>query len=157
MWGRWQMGKLIILPFKRYIHTCIGKCHLYNWVFLRFYLFRQRGRERGREGEKHQCVVASHTPPTGDLACNPGMCLRLGIEPATLWFTGRCSIHWATPARAEGEFLNVFLVDFMTLEFWYFLFPNAFLYKCLPYWMLEHSTPPSSLLSLGVPEFGSGP
>ena len=22
-----------------------------------------------REGEKHQCVVASHVPPTGDLAC----------------------------------------------------------------------------------------
>ena len=31
-------------------------------------------RERGREGEKHQCVAASHTPPTGNLACNPGMC-----------------------------------------------------------------------------------
>ena len=30
--------------------------------------------ERGRKGEKHQCVVASHTPPNGDLACNPGMC-----------------------------------------------------------------------------------
>ena len=24
--------------------------------------------------EKHQCVVASHMPPTGDLARNPGMC-----------------------------------------------------------------------------------
>ena len=36
----------------------------------RFYLFL----ERVREGEKHQCVVASHVPPTWDLACNPGMC-----------------------------------------------------------------------------------
>ena len=27
-----------------------------------------------REGEKHQCMAASHTPPTGDLAHNPGMC-----------------------------------------------------------------------------------
>ena len=26
-------------------------------------------------GEKQQCVVASHTPPTGDLAYNPGMYL----------------------------------------------------------------------------------
>ena len=26
------------------------------------------------EGEKHQCVAASHAPPTGDLACNPGVC-----------------------------------------------------------------------------------
>ena len=44
-------------------------------TLLRFYLFifRQRGREEGREGEKHQCVVASHTPPTGDLVHNPGM------------------------------------------------------------------------------------
>ena len=25
-------------------------------------------------GEKHQCVVYSCTAPTGDLACNPGMC-----------------------------------------------------------------------------------
>ena len=25
-----------------------------------------------REGKKHLCVVASHTPPTGDLAYNPG-------------------------------------------------------------------------------------
>ena len=47
----------------------------------RLYLFL----ERGREGEKHRCVVASHMPPTGDLACNPGMWQRLGIQPATLW------------------------------------------------------------------------
>ena len=26
------------------------------------------------EGERHQCVVASHVAPTGDLAHNPGMC-----------------------------------------------------------------------------------
>ena len=44
--------------------------------FLRFYLFifRERGREEDREGEKRQCVVAFHMPPTGDLACNPSMC-----------------------------------------------------------------------------------
>ena len=34
----------------------------------------ERGREREREGDKHQRVVASHVPPTGDLACNLGMC-----------------------------------------------------------------------------------
>ena len=38
------------------------------------YLFLERGREREREGEKQQCVLASHAPPTGDLARNPGMC-----------------------------------------------------------------------------------
>ena len=30
--------------------------------------------EGEREGEKPQCVVDSHVAPTGDLACNPGMC-----------------------------------------------------------------------------------
>ena len=34
---------------------------------ISFTYFRQRGREGDREGEKHQCVVASHTPPIGDL------------------------------------------------------------------------------------------
>ena len=36
------------------------------FFFLRFYLFifREMGKE-GEEGEKHQCVVASHTPPLG--------------------------------------------------------------------------------------------
>ena len=46
-------------------------------------------------------MVASHVPPTGDLAHNPGMSHDLGIEPATLWFSGWCSIHRATPAKAD--------------------------------------------------------
>ena len=38
------------------------------------FISRERGREGEREKrEKHPCVVASHTPPTGYLACNPGM------------------------------------------------------------------------------------
>ena len=38
------------------------------------FIFRQRGREGEREGEKHQCVVASRVPHTGDLALNLGRC-----------------------------------------------------------------------------------
>ena len=46
------------------------------YIFLKILLifFSERGREGEREGEKHQCVVASHVAPTGDLTCNPGMC-----------------------------------------------------------------------------------
>ena len=43
-----------------------------NFTYL--FIFRERGREGEREGEEHQSVVYSHAPPTGDLACNPGMC-----------------------------------------------------------------------------------
>ena len=38
------------------------------------FIFRERGREGEREGEKHQCVVDSRVPPPGDQAHNPGMC-----------------------------------------------------------------------------------
>ena len=51
-------------------------CLSFIFLFFKiFYLFiLERGREGEREGEKHQCVVASCLPSTGDLACNPGMC-----------------------------------------------------------------------------------
>ena len=50
-------------------------------------------------------------PPNGDLAHNRGMCPDLGIKPATFWFAGQHSIHWATPARAVlGNFLSLFCV-----------------------------------------------
>ena len=33
--------------------------------FFNLFIFRERGREGEREGEKHQCVVASHAPLLG--------------------------------------------------------------------------------------------
>ena len=39
----------------------------FYFIQILFIYFRQRGREGEKEGEKHQCVVASHVPPTGDL------------------------------------------------------------------------------------------
>ena len=41
--------------------------------FFKF-IFRERGREGERGGERQQCVVTCLTPLTGDLAHNPGMC-----------------------------------------------------------------------------------
>ena len=61
-------GSLLNLFFKIYIHIYL----LFYLLFL--FTFRERGREGEREREKHQCVVAFHVPPTGDLACSPGVC-----------------------------------------------------------------------------------
>ena len=67
------------------------KVFLWFSFFKKSYLviFRQRVREREREGEKHQCVVASHVVLTGDLAHNPGMYPKwelnrwpFGLQPA---------------------------------------------------------------------------
>ena len=33
-----------------------------------------------KELMREKCVVASHALPTGDLACNPGICPRLGTS-----------------------------------------------------------------------------
>ena len=87
------------------------------YIFRRFYLFifRERGREGEREGEKHWCVrdtlisCLSHSPNWG-----PGLQPRhvpwLGIEPAAFQFTGQDSIHWVTPARAILYFNTLFLI-----------------------------------------------
>ena len=75
-----------------------GVARISRWFFLSFlkdfiYLFLERREGKEKEGETHGCVVASHAPPTGDLACNPGMCPELRIELVTLWFTVQHSIH----------------------------------------------------------------
>ena len=49
--------------------------------------------KEGREGEKHQCVVASHAPPTGDMAHNPGMCpdWELNWRPSGSQASAQCT------------------------------------------------------------------
>ena len=69
---------------------------------LIYYLFLEKGR-REKEGEGHQCVDASYTPATGDLACNPGMCpdwesncdpLVCSLALNTLNHTSQGKIKW---------------------------------------------------------------
>ena len=84
---KYCISVVFITPYT--IEVCLVRFFFFKILFI----FREEGREGEREEEKHQCVVASHAPPTGDLAHNPGMGSRLGIELATLWFSGRHSVH----------------------------------------------------------------
>ena len=68
---------------KRTVSVHFNKCKGGGSFFLSYlffkkilFIFRQRGKEGDREKErkKYQCVVASHMPPTGDLAHNSGLC-----------------------------------------------------------------------------------
>ena len=84
----------------------------FSIIFLkRFYLFifRERGREGEREGEKHQCVVLSHMPPTGDLACNPGMCPNW---ESNRWPFGSQAGTQSTEPHNSQDFLHNFLIIF---------------------------------------------
>ena len=43
-------------------------------VWFKDFIYFQREEKGGKKGERHQCVVTSCVPPTGDLAHNPGVC-----------------------------------------------------------------------------------
>ena len=68
-------------------------------------LFLERG--GGSKREKHQCAVASHTPPTGDRACNPGGMCPDWESTGDLWFTG-----WTQSAEPHqpGQKMYTFLI-----------------------------------------------
>ena len=56
-----------------------GVCARKHFLILYLLIFRERGkggrkRERNNSAQEKHRLVASHVPPTRDLACNPGMC-----------------------------------------------------------------------------------
>ena len=70
-----QSASFSSCPWVVHVSSLASHFLYYSFLFLKYlFLFRERVREGEREGEKHQSV-ASCMPPTGDLACNPGMCL----------------------------------------------------------------------------------
>ena len=111
LWGlNKQRSKTHLEQFLAHCRLPCHRCFLNPSLKKKIiYLFisRQRRREEEREGEKHQRVVVSHTPLTGDLAGNPGMCpvlvrltgdqtgdplvLRLALNP--LSHIARAQIH----------------------------------------------------------------
>ena len=74
-----------------------------TFFFLRFYLFisLEEGEGREKEREKNINVWLPLACPFRGPGPQPRYVPWLGIEPATLCFAGRRSIHWATPAGAE--------------------------------------------------------
>ena len=78
--GVFPQGDTAFLSFKGFqkltegllVSLFMTQVRLFFFFKILFLLDRGEGREK--EGEKHQCVVASPTPPTGALACNPGTC-----------------------------------------------------------------------------------
>ena len=62
--------------------------------------------EGKRGGEKHQCVVASCTPPTRGPACNPGMCPDWESNQRT--FGLQASSHSTEPHQPGRKYIKIY-------------------------------------------------
>ena len=80
------------------IHYVIIKSYI-NPLQNILFIFRKRGRKGEREGENINIWLPPMRPHQGP-GPKPRQVACLGMKPATLWFAGWCSIHWATPAGA---------------------------------------------------------
>ena len=81
-------------------------------------IFRERGREEEREEEKHQCVFVSRTPPTGDLAWNPGVCPDWESNWQPLGLLAHAQL---TEPQQPEQFLYILVLNFKLNK--YFLVP----------------------------------
>ena len=85
-----------------YLQVSATELFIFFKILFIYFLERWEVKERG----KHQCVVASCTPPTGDPASNPGMCptgnrtgdpliCRLALNPLSCTSQDR-TVHFLT-------------------------------------------------------------
>ena len=99
----WKIRKNTLLPkynFSIYLF-------IYLFTYLLTYFLIERGREGERDGQKYQCVVASHVPPTGNLARNPGMCLDW---ESNKWPFGLEACTQSTEPNQSGQTFKMYYI-----------------------------------------------
>ena len=132
-WIAWLLIKIVLyIPRPPCTHACrcvckllwmLSYCHTFYslicvvclefgcWCYFLFkkdfiyFIFRERGREGARKGEKRWYVRETlisclFLAPSWGPGMQPGHVPQLEIAPVTFRFTGLCSIHWAPPAKA---------------------------------------------------------
>ena len=104
----WELSEDRLNVQRLFYNYCYYYIPIPNWIFFFeiIYLFLDRGEGRKREKETSMCGCLSCAPYWGP-GPQPRHLPWLGIEPATHWFTGWHSIHWATPARAYIKLFNI--------------------------------------------------
>ena len=124
-------------------------CEVSAQVFFKrfyFYIFRERGKEGEREGQKHQCVVASRAPPNGDLAHNPGTCPDWEWN---WWSFGQRSVHCRTQVFFHFAISLLVVVYFFNISLfvecilgsieWISVYPKVVMMFChVIFWKLHY-------------------
>ena len=82
-------------------------------LFIYFQREGKGGRKKGRKTSMCGCLFCASS---WGLGLQPKRVPWLGIKPATLWFRGQYSIHWATPARASTIYFKRSSVNSGTLS-----------------------------------------
>ena len=100
--GDLSVCRLVLNPLS---HTSQGTSHYFFKGRFYLFIFRERGKEREREGEKHWCVRETFigclsNAPSWAPGPQPRHVPQPGIKPATFQFAGWRSNRWPTPARA---------------------------------------------------------
>ena len=122
--GDWSSSRLSPSSERRMQGWC-SHSSFFKKDFTYLLLERGEGREKEREREKHQCVVASCAPPTGDLAHNPGMCpywelkqwpfgLQVALNPLShtsqgyllVFKTNEQKLSFMVPSADKGRWRN---------------------------------------------------
>ena len=91
--------------YMEYLSLYLGLYYILFLNILFIYFWREGKGRRNTEREISTCGCLSCAPHWGP-SLQPRLVPWLGIKPATPWFTGQHSIHWATPARARSLFYS---------------------------------------------------
>ena len=89
------------------------------------FLFNFREGKVGRKRGKHQCVVASCAPPTGDLARNPGMSPDCELNQRPFGLQARAQSR-AAPARALPSF-KILIVSSIIYIYYNILYKSLYI------------------------------
>ena len=84
-------------------------CLLCFFILFKYFIYllldrgegREKKRERNIDVREKRPLVASHTPPTGDLAHNPGMCPDWDLN---WWLFGSRAGAQSTEPHQQGQF-----------------------------------------------------
>ena len=101
--------------------------HMYSFLikYFIYFIFREKVGEGEKEGDKHQCVVDSHTPLSRDLTHNQSMCPDWELNRRPVFRTALSPLSHTS--QGYWSYMLIHLATFC-LSFLFFSFLFSFLF-----------------------------